>query len=76
MPTTTIEFVPQAWVQDQAITIDPQGRTTFEVPSHVLRGIRPNTADSGALKDHPNAPAWVRAWTGPYYLTWAEEAPA
>lgn len=59
-----VRFIPEAWVHDCAVELDPPGPTTFDVPADEIRGDGP--ADWDYLKDHPNAPDWVRNWAGPY----------
>lgn len=60
-------FHPQAWVNDHAIEVDPEGETEWDVGdvSHDLKG---STYESDELRFHSNAPAWVREWSGPFYI--------
>lgn len=67
-----VRFVPQAWVQDLAVEVDPEGPDEFDVESSELRSLKPDTFESDDLRTHPNAPSWVRAWRGPFYITWGE----
>jgi hypothetical protein len=64
-------FTPQAWVNDYSIQVDPEGPTEWEVEDEHL-GLQPDTYESDELRDHPNAPAWVRDWSGPFYISVTE----
>lgn len=57
-------FRPQAWMHDYAIDVDPESDTqwTMEVP----RAPKPSSYESDELREAPNAPAWVRDWSGPF----------
>lgn len=64
-----VEFHPQAWVNDYAVEVDPQGPTQYEVEdSDIESGWESDTYETDALKDHPNAPEWVREWQGPFWV--------
>ena len=64
-----IRFHPQAWVNNYAIEVDPAGETDFEVPdSDVPPSMKDNTHESDQLRSHPNAPAWVKDWYGPFWI--------
>lgn len=71
--TITVEFVPQAWINDYAYNVDPEGPTTWEVPVKKLIGIRPDSYESDELREMRSAPKWVREWSGPFYVTWDED---
>lgn len=62
-----VRFHPQAWVNDYAIEVDPQGETDFEV-GDVPDDVEDDTHASDALRTHDNAPEWVRDWTGPFWV--------
>jgi len=69
-----VTFHPQAWRNDYAISVDPEGPTTFEVPrADTLdedgNPLPDNSAESDALRYHPLAPEWMKNWSGPYYVT-------
>lgn len=72
--TAKVRFHPQAWQDDYAVPVDPEGETEYEVP------IKDATDEEGkiypdddprsdGLKDHENAPDWVKEWQGPFYIT-------
>ena len=71
--TVTVEFVPQAWINDYAYPVDPEGETTWEVPAEKLVGITPDSYESDELRFMDNAPEWVREWSGPFYVTWDKD---
>lgn len=82
--TYTARFTPQAWVRDYAIDVDPEGETEWDVTAEVvadpkywaglgLAGFVSDGTDEvvdndDSLKADPNAPEWVRAWTGPFII--------
>lgn len=66
-------FIPQAWVNDYAVTVDPQGATTFDVTETILRigeararALRDDQHETDELRTHAAAPQWVRDWHGPF----------
>lgn len=60
-------FHPQAWQNDYAVPVDPEGPTEFDV-GDVPDDMADNSNESDALSQHPNAPAWVKNWPGPFYI--------
>lgn len=62
-----VRFHPQAWVNDYAIEVDPQGKAEWEV-GDVPDGIADDTYESDEFRSHDNAPQWARDWTGPFYV--------
>jgi hypothetical protein len=66
----TITFRPQAWIDDYAVDCDPEGETTFEVEEEILRGLEPHTYEADELREHKNAPQWVKDWPGPFEVEW------
>lgn len=68
----TVTFHPQAWVNDYAVPVDPEGPTEFEVSDSDLIGLKPDTFKSDNLQFHHNAPDWIREWSGPFYFDWDE----
>jgi len=68
-------FVPQAWMNDQAIEVDAEGETVFDVTHLVLAmgremalAIRDNRESSDIMASAETAPEWVRKWQGPYRI--------
>jgi hypothetical protein len=69
-----VTFYPQAWQNDYAVPVDPEGKTEFEVPLEDAidedGDILPDDSyESDAFKDHENAPEWIKEWNGPFYIT-------
>jgi hypothetical protein len=80
-------FDPQAWINDYAVSVDPEGETEWDCTAFVAN--RPDRADidkaidrdrywldrDDVLMGDPAAPEWVRKWRGPFTITveWADE---
>ena len=78
-------FHPQAWQNDYAIDVDPQGPTRWQittdhllsiidrhhrdVPDALKETITADTYCSDALRYDAAAPAWVHEWSGPFYIS-------
>lgn len=69
-------FQPQAWQNDYAISVDPEGPTEWDVTDY-LNGLpeekrkatmTSNSYESDELRGDPNAPEWIRSWSGPFYI--------
>lgn len=68
------EFSPQAWVNDYAMSVDPQGPTAWDAtefvqqaaPEWVRRTLERGNDHDDILRTDPNAPEWVREWSGPF----------
>jgi len=68
-----VTFHPQAWQNDYAVPADPEGETEFIVPLSDATDedgnlLENDTHESDVLKDHGNAPRWIREWNGPFYI--------
>ncbi len=70
-------FHPQVWVNDHAMSADPQGPTQWDA-TQFLKAIpaskralllEADTNDSDALREDPAAPKWIREWSGPFYVS-------
>ncbi len=66
-------FVPQVWVNDYAMEVDPEGEDTWDVTDEILAMPREKALalqdcdyESDALRELPSAPEWVRDWGGPF----------
>jgi hypothetical protein len=71
--TVKLNFNPQAWLNDYAISVDPQGDTVWEVPKDEFLKQFPTDADfiskhqeRDDLRHEGSAPQWVRDWSGPF----------
>lgn len=70
------EFSPEAWINDYAVSVDPAGETTWKIDAAEAAQCFQNTATPGtdvianrdALREHPNAPQWVKEWSGPFEI--------
>src|SRR5690606_34560150 len=64
-------FRPQAWVNDYAVSVDPEGETKFDVSFDLLlMGSEEATKldDYGRddLRFAHTAPRWIQEWSGPF----------
>ena len=71
-------FQPQAWVKDQAIDVDAEGETSWDCSAYLSRRVADRLPqveealagqgewrdESDVLRNDPNAPQWVREWSG------------
>ena len=70
----TASFNPQAWYRDDAIDVDPEGPTDFDVTFDVLqmgasaRDLADNYTTSDSLQQAIGAPDWIYDWNGPFYI--------
>lgn len=65
---TTLTFHPQAWQNDYAVDVDPEGETTLQVESGLVAGLRSNRHESDELRNHERAPKWWGEWSGPFWI--------
>lgn len=85
--TYVARFNPQAWINDYAIEVDPEGEQEWDV-TRAFNRLRPDYRrkmldeifDRGEaldrhdyLKEDPHAPEWVREWRGPFDI-WVRDA--
>lgn len=69
-------FTPQAWINKNAIEVDPLGETTWDVTEHLkglsredrLAATETDSYASDALRDLDDAPEWASNWGGPFYV--------
>ena len=69
-PMITVTFRPQAWQNDWAVSVDPEGPTTWQVPVSRLAGVSMETYASDHLRHDPQAPKWCKNWPGPFEVEW------
>jgi hypothetical protein len=72
-PRVIAEFVPQAWVNDCAIEVDPQEPREWDVTIEVIEKgpdfrWQDDMPDSDELRTSDLAPAWASDWGGPFYV--------
>lgn len=62
-----LRFHPQAWINDYAVAVDPEGPTEFFVE---FGGELPDddSYESDEFRELDGAPEWVRNWSGPFYI--------
>ena len=67
MAILNLRFQPQAWLNNYAIDVDPEGETEFSVE---WNGPLPddNSYESDSMRFLNGAPDWVREWSGPFYI--------
>lgn len=64
-----VEFVPQAWMNDYAIEVDPEGETEWVVEADEITNpymLVDDQYESDELRFSRNAPDWVQDWSGPF----------
>lgn len=70
-------FHPQAWINDYAVDVDPEGPTTADVTETLAamteaqreEAMRPDDYPSDNLRFSPGVPAWWADWSGPFYIS-------
>lgn len=65
--STKLTFHPQAWINDYAVDVDPEGETSWTIPEDVPASVREDSYEADALVDE-RAPQWVRGWQGPFLV--------
>ena len=80
MKTVNVSFVPQAWINDYAIEIDPLGDTDWDISIEELCDvlgvsedkITPDfdldTTEGDQLRYSINSPKWIKDWSGPFRI--------
>ena len=63
-------FYPQAWQNDYAIPVDPEGPVTWTTNWPDDKPLPPPDDDyeSDKLAREPDAPLWIQNWSGPFYV--------
>lgn len=80
MPSLTCDFLAQAWLDGNPISVDPDGDTSWDATFNVLL----NRTEIESIIDNddipidilhlgPGAPEWIRQWTGPCDLYYDED---
>lgn len=70
-----VTFTPQAWLNDHAIDVDPQGDTVFYVDNDHLKQFTDDALkyELEPYQDLPNLPEWIREWRGPFWFDVEDE---
>lgn len=75
------QFTPQAWINDYATDVDPEGQTKWDATAHLLENVNEGDVieaiqsegcwldEDDVLKGDENAPEWVKEWSGPFTIT-------
>lgn len=63
-----LRFHPQAWQNDYAIPVDPEGDTEWWSAFDGVVVPDDDTYESDDLRYLPGAPQWVTDWAGPFYI--------
>jgi hypothetical protein len=63
--TLTARFLPEAWVRDNAIAVDPEGDTEWTIDADEINFHDLYFED---LQTSRNAPQWVKDWSGPFTI--------
>jgi hypothetical protein len=73
LPRIEATIAPQAWVDNHAVDVDPEGPTSWDVTAEVVAlgreaalALRDNRDETDNLVRSVNAPDWVRHWRGPF----------
>lgn len=68
-------FIPQSWIDDYAVAIDPQGPATFDVTAEIVAmgrdaalKLRDDTDPTDALRHAATCPQWIKDWNGPFII--------
>lgn len=79
-PYAIIKFHPQAWQDDYARPVDPEGEQTWKMPLCEVLGAEgqlpeDNSYESDPLRRSRFAPLWVRNYSGPFRVSVEEVVP-
>lgn len=73
-------FHPQAWINEYACEVDPEGETKWDVTDEIVAmgaqkalALLDDQYDTDNLRFSQNAPKWIQEWSGPFYVEVAEE---
>lgn len=72
----TAKFTPEAWVNNYAISVDPQGPTQWDCTADVnalphdirYRVLAHGGHERDQLARMSGAPLWVQNWSGPFEI--------
>lgn len=72
-------FHPQAWINNYAVEVDPEGPVEFDVTDAVLAmsraeawALADDDYDTDFLRELSTAPEWIRDWRGPFRVEVAD----
>lgn len=77
-PPIMASFTPQVWFRDNALEVDPQGETTYDVTVDLIAYALQDGCetleeyldgtDNDEFREANEAPEWVYDWTEPFYI--------
>jgi len=74
-PRVEANFNPQAWVGRSAISVDPEGETSWDITAEIiLMGeeaalqLKNDDYPTDHLRYSAKAPQWVQDWSGPFWI--------
>jgi hypothetical protein len=74
---TVVRFTPEAWQNDYAVEVDPEGdvewRVTPGTAESVAATVKIGSTDLDFVKYDTNAPRWIKEWSGPFTITVVEQ---
>lgn len=77
--TAIATFIPQTWVNDSQVEVDPQGKVEFDITPEIesmgkeyALAIKDNSNASDVFQFAAHAPAWVKHWSGPFIIRLSE----
>lgn len=80
VPTVTLQFKPQAWIDDYAVSVDVDHPDRWTVPLALLlerfpteQDWRHRDEDRDQMRDEGDAPTWIRNWSGPFEIDVADD---
>ncbi len=75
----TLQFRPQAWVNDYAVSVDIEHPDRWTVPLPLLlerfpteQDWRDRDEDRDQMRHEGDSPTWLRDWTGPFEIDVAD----
>jgi len=67
--TWKAKFVPQMWINDDAVSVDALGDTTWEIGDEIVALAKRSAirgSDWDYIREDDNAPQWVQDYPGPF----------
>ena len=60
------KFKPQAWINDYAYPVDPEGETEWDMVFEGEELPEEYSYESDDLRNDPACPKWCQEWEGPF----------
>lgn len=81
--TAFATFVPQAWIGNNAVDVDAEGETSFDITPEIesmgkenALAIKDNSNSSDVFQYAAHAPKWIKQWSGPFYIRLSDSVAA